>query len=285
MSAQTGEVGFGGLALVVPRDQSAADVVHVEVTHPQERFEQDEGLGTVVRPGAGGDPGMGPGEAGGRDHLDLVGGRDLRGWVEFVGHSERITEALNALSVRSGCTLFMTLLAGWQTLLCRYTAQTDIIVGTPTAGRSRSETHDLIGFFANTLPLRTDLQTLGRADGNVPPFVVRDGTGALKHDWLPRTTSQLNQVTPFELLPIAEMPPAHAGNPKATGHGGVDYAMLAEFFKAVRAGGRSGQMTIVRPMYGLITTLTDLSLILSCGSPMVGSAVLCSVHRWGRANE
>jgi hypothetical protein len=35
---------------------------------------------------------MGPGEAGGRDHLDLVGGRDLRGWVEFVGHSERITD-------------------------------------------------------------------------------------------------------------------------------------------------------------------------------------------------
>lgn len=61
------------------------------------------------------------------------------------------------------------------------------------------------------LPLRTDLQTLGRADGGVPPFVVRDGTGALKHDWLPRTTSQVNQVTPFELLPIAEMP--NATNP------------------------------------------------------------------------
>ncbi|MBK9657638.1 MAG: penicillin acylase family protein [Rhodanobacteraceae bacterium] len=41
--------------------------------------------------------------------------------------------------------------------------------------------------------------------------MVRDGTGALKHDWLPRTTSQVNQVTPFELLPIAEMP--NATNP------------------------------------------------------------------------
>jgi hypothetical protein len=93
LDADVEDVAVDGIpALVVPRDQSAADVVHVEVTHPQERFEQDEGLGTVVRPGAGGDPGMGPGEAGGRDHLDLVGGRDLRGWVEFVGHSERITD-------------------------------------------------------------------------------------------------------------------------------------------------------------------------------------------------
>lgn len=41
--------------------------------------------------------------------------------------------------------------------------------------------------------------------------MVRDGTGALKRDWLPRTTSQVNQVTPFELLPIAEMP--NATNP------------------------------------------------------------------------
>ncbi len=56
------------------------------------------------------------------------------------------------------------------------------------------------------VPLRTDLQTLNRVDGNIPPFVVRDGTGTLKHDWLPRTTSQANQVTPFELLPIAELP-------------------------------------------------------------------------------
>jgi len=58
------------------------------------------------------------------------------------------------------------------------------------------------------LPLRTDLQTLGRLDGNVPPFVVRDGTGVLKHEWMPVTTRQVNQVTPFELLPIAEMPSA-----------------------------------------------------------------------------
>ena len=40
-------------------------------------------------------------------------------------------------------------------------------------------------------------------------------------------------------LPVAEMPPALAGNPKATGHGGIDYAMLGAFIKAIREGGPS----------------------------------------------
>jgi penicillin amidase len=55
-------------------------------------------------------------------------------------------------------------------------------------------------------PLRTDLQTLGRPDGGVPPFIIRDGTGALKHDWLPRTTNQPGQSLRYEILPPSEMP-------------------------------------------------------------------------------
>ena len=50
----------------------------------------------------------------------------------------------------------MTLLAGFNALLYRYTGQTDIVVGTPVAGRNRAEIEHLIGFFINTLPLRTD---------------------------------------------------------------------------------------------------------------------------------
>lgn len=67
------------------------------------------------------------------------------------------TEALKALSQQEGVTLFMTLLAAWQTLLFRYTRQEDLVVGTPFAGRTRRETEELIGFFVNTLVLRTDL--------------------------------------------------------------------------------------------------------------------------------
>jgi non-ribosomal peptide synthetase component F len=51
----------------------------------------------------------------------------------------------------------MTLLAAFKTLLHRYTGAEDVLVGSPIAGRTRAETEDLIGFFLNALPLRTDL--------------------------------------------------------------------------------------------------------------------------------
>jgi amino acid adenylation domain-containing protein len=68
-----------------------------------------------------------------------------------------LTTALKALSRQAGVTLFMTLLAAFQTLLYRYTGQTDLQVGTPVAGRLRTETEGLIGCFVNTLVLRTNL--------------------------------------------------------------------------------------------------------------------------------
>src|SRR5215813_6531443 len=51
----------------------------------------------------------------------------------------------------------MSLLAAFKTLLYRYSGQTDICIGTPIAGRNRSEIEHLIGFFVNTLVMRTDL--------------------------------------------------------------------------------------------------------------------------------
>ncbi len=68
-----------------------------------------------------------------------------------------LTEALKELSRREGVTLFMTLLAAFQVLLSRYSGQEDIAVGSPIAGRNRAEIEGLIGFFANTLVVRTDL--------------------------------------------------------------------------------------------------------------------------------
>jgi acyl carrier protein len=70
---------------------------------------------------------------------------------------EDVTAPLRKLSQEQGCTLFMTLLAIFKTLLYRYAQQEDILVGTAIANRNRSETEDLIGFFVNTLVLRTDL--------------------------------------------------------------------------------------------------------------------------------
>ena len=67
-----------------------------------------------------------------------------------------ICGALNELARNAGATLFMTLLAGFQTLLHRYSGATDIVVGCPVAGRSRVELEPLIGLFVNTLALRSE---------------------------------------------------------------------------------------------------------------------------------
>nr|WP_283809171.1 non-ribosomal peptide synthetase [Tumebacillus amylolyticus] len=81
----------------------------------------------------------------------------FQGAVHKFVLSKRLTEDLKALSQREGVTLFMTLLAAFQTLLHRYSGQTDIVVGSPIANRNRQEIEGLIGFFVNTLVLRTDL--------------------------------------------------------------------------------------------------------------------------------
>jgi amino acid adenylation domain-containing protein len=74
-----------------------------------------------------------------------------------VAFSKDLTERLNAFSRQQGTTLFMTLMAGFQSLLARYSHQDDIAVGIPIANRNRAELEGIIGFFANTLVIRTKL--------------------------------------------------------------------------------------------------------------------------------
>src|SRR5205085_1286409 len=80
-----------------------------------------------------------------------------RGAKQSLALPADLCAALKALSEREDVTLFMTLLAAFQTLLARYAGQEEIVVGTPIANRNRTETEALIGFFVNTLVLRTDL--------------------------------------------------------------------------------------------------------------------------------
>ncbi|HEY9693236.1 MAG TPA: condensation domain-containing protein [Oculatellaceae cyanobacterium] len=68
-----------------------------------------------------------------------------------------LTEAIKNLCQQEDVTLFMALLAGFQTLLYGYAKQEDIRVGSPIANRNRVELEGLIGFFVNTLVLRADL--------------------------------------------------------------------------------------------------------------------------------
>ena len=78
-------------------------------------------------------------------------------WCKSVLNSgEFLQEKLKDLSLQEGCTLFMTLMAAYQSFLSRYTGQDDILVGSPIANRNVKEIEGLIGFFANTLVYRAD---------------------------------------------------------------------------------------------------------------------------------
>ncbi|HKQ08250.1 MAG TPA: condensation domain-containing protein [Blastocatellia bacterium] len=83
--------------------------------------------------------------------------------------TKELSDEIRRLARKEGSTLFMALLAGFSVVLHHYTAQSDITVGSPIAGRNRAEFERLIGFFVNTLVLRVDLsgnptfrQLLGR---------------------------------------------------------------------------------------------------------------------------
>lgn|GEM_PF-1660087 len=68
-----------------------------------------------------------------------------------------LSEQLTALAAAQGCSVFMLLLAGFKVLLARYAGADDIVVGTPVAGRQWTELETQVGFFLNTLVLRSDL--------------------------------------------------------------------------------------------------------------------------------
>ena len=77
--------------------------------------------------------------------------------------SASLTQAIKEQGRRKDATLFMVLLAAFESLLSRYSGQQDICVGTVIANRTRSELERLIGFFANTLVIRQQVTT-------APPF-------------------------------------------------------------------------------------------------------------------
>jgi len=80
--------------------------------------------------------------------------RSLGATLSF-GIKAELSRQIQVLSHRQGTTLYMTLLAAFKVLLYRYSGQEDICVGTPVAGRGQQELEGLIGFFINTLALRS----------------------------------------------------------------------------------------------------------------------------------
>src|SRR6185369_5977343 len=87
----------------------------------------------------------------------LEGAPSFRGANSIAAFEAADLGRFNARAQSEGVTLFMLLLAAWQTLLHRTSGQDAVVVGTPVAGRNRPELEPLIGIFINTLALHGDL--------------------------------------------------------------------------------------------------------------------------------
>ncbi|MBV9788631.1 MAG: amino acid adenylation domain-containing protein, partial [Chloroflexi bacterium] len=142
-----------------------------------------------------------------------------RGAAEPLVLAPALVAALTQLSQDEDATLFMTLLAAFNVLLGRYSAQDDIIVGSPIANRDMVELENMMGFFVNTLLLRTDLS------GN-PTFrellrrVQRTTLSAYGHQNVPfeqlvealRPTRDLSHTPLFQVMFILQNAPMPAYN-------------------------------------------------------------------------
>ncbi|MCI0663752.1 MAG: amino acid adenylation domain-containing protein, partial [Acidobacteria bacterium] len=114
--------------------------------------------------------------------------QNYRGARHLIFFTADLSKEVRQFSRIESATVYMTLLAAFQALLYRYTGQEDLSVGTPIAGRSHIDTEELIGYFANTLALRTDLS-------NAPTF--RELLRRVREMAL---GAYANQDVPFEML-------------------------------------------------------------------------------------
>jgi amino acid adenylation domain-containing protein len=175
-----------------------------------------------------------------RPPLQTFVGRSLPLWLE-----PELTGRLSALALETGTTLFMVLLAGFETLLGIYSGAEDLAVGTPVAGRDRAELEGLIGFFVNSLVLRADLS-------GDPTFV--DLLGRVREDTLSAYT---HQDLPFEKL-VEEIKPE-----RSRAHSPIFQVMFALQNVPMGEGGELPGLTM-RPLAGSETAAKyDLTLVLT----------------------
>ncbi len=118
-----------------------------------------------------------------------------RGGVHGAAISDVLYQRVRALGQQERSTPFMILLAIFQILLYRHTGETDLVVGTPIANRTKPQLEDLIGLFVNTLVIRTDLS-------GDPTFL--DVLARVRETTLAAFT---HQDMPFELL-VEELQPS-----------------------------------------------------------------------------
>ena len=174
--------------------------------------------------------------------------QSYRGATENLILGQQLTGQLKTLSQARGMTLFMTLLAAFQTLLFRYSAQDDIVVGTTAANRERSDIEGLIGFFVNMLALRTDLSGNPRFEDLLEQ--VREAT----------FKAYVYQGVPFERL-VQELKPRR--NPS---YSPVFQVVFSFQNQPTMVGLALPGLTLSMPQVELTTSQFDLLLDLSEGA-------------------
>ncbi|RKH19691.1 LLM class flavin-dependent oxidoreductase, partial [Corallococcus sp. CA031C] len=163
-----------------------------------------------------------------------------------------LARELSAFSRREGFTPYMTVLAAWQTLLHRYSGQTDLIVGTPIANRTRPELFPLIGYVAHSAAFRT------RFVGE-PTF--RDMLAQIREEV---NDAQARPDVPFEYLVEALVPGKDIGKGRMADsvfvfHSGVSAGAMTLELKGMR--GSLVEVPGTPVQWG--ATLADLTLVLS----------------------
>src|SRR5262249_43171845 len=119
---------------------------------------------------------------------------------------QAVLERLSALSREENVTLFVTLLAAFKILLCRYSGLKDVLVGVPIANRNREELEGQVGFFANTVVMRSDL-TGDPTFRSLLARVRETTTGAYEHQDLPfeKLVDELQPVRDVSHTPLFQV--------------------------------------------------------------------------------
>ena len=129
-----------------------------------------------------------------------------RGGMEPLRLSEELLYDLHELAARHGATLAMAVLAAFQLVLGRLAGQSDVVIGTPIAGRTRLETEPMLGLFLNTLAIRTKLAG-GDTFAGLLAHVREAMFGAYAHQDVPfeRLLEELNPERSLSRTPVFQV--------------------------------------------------------------------------------
>ncbi|HEV7589387.1 MAG TPA: amino acid adenylation domain-containing protein, partial [Longimicrobium sp.] len=190
--------------------------------------------------------------------------QSFRGAREAFELPADLLDGLRALGRSEGATLYMVMVAAFQLLLAKYAGTDEVVVGSPIAGRTRREVEALIGFFVNTLALRTDLSGDPTFRGLLRR--VREVTlGAYEH-----------QEVPFERLVEALQPE------RSLGHSPLFQVMLVEEDAEPAAAGLAG-VELRRLAADSGTSKFDLTLAFGAGADGIDGSVEYATDLFERA--